>query len=96
MEGIGFIAAALTSTAFFPQAIKVIKSRQVVDISLAMYVTFVIGLISWIIYGFARHLLSIFICNIITLIPASIILIIKIRAILNAKRMSSEKFMNHP
>ncbi|WP_353949124.1 SemiSWEET transporter [Sporolactobacillus sp. Y61] len=85
MEWIGLVAAALTSVSFFPQAVRVIRTRQLMDISLSMYIVFVAGVTIWIVYGLMLHLTSIFICNVVTLIPASIILILKIQYVIKTK-----------
>jgi MtN3 and saliva related transmembrane protein len=88
VEWVGLIAAALTSTSFFPQAYKVIRTRQLMDISLTMYVIFVTGITIWIVYGAMLGLTSILICNAVTLIPASIILFLKIQDAIRSRNMN--------
>ncbi|MCO7124401.1 SemiSWEET transporter [Sporolactobacillus shoreicorticis] len=85
LEIIGFIAGIFTSISFFPQAIKVIKTNQVADISLLTYFMFLMGLALWVVYGLFFHSPSIFICNAISLIPAGIIFIIKAKSIIEKK-----------
>lgn len=75
----GLIAAVLTTSAFVPQAIKVIKSKQTKDISLGMYIIFEIGLILWLTYGIMLKNLPIIIANIFSLIFSTIILVLKIK-----------------
>lgn len=76
---IGFIAAIFTTSAFLPQALKTIKSKNTKDISLAMYLIFSIGVLLWLIYGIIINDLPVIIANAITLVFAIIILIYKIR-----------------
>ena len=51
LKYIGFLAAFCTTVAFFPQAVKVWKTKSTRDISLYMFVIFTVGVISWLIYG---------------------------------------------
>ena len=48
---LGAIAATLTTIAFVPQALKVIRSRETRGISLLMYATFTVGIGFWFAYG---------------------------------------------
>ena len=48
---IGYVAAAITTLSFFPQAIKTLRSRDTRGISLRMYLLFTIGVALWAIYG---------------------------------------------
>lgn len=75
---IGLSAGMLTTLAFLPQVIKVIKTHSVKDISVTMYMIFCLGLILWIIYGIYLESLPIIIAKTITLILAAAILIMKI------------------
>jgi MtN3 and saliva related transmembrane protein len=50
-EVLGYIAAFLTTAAFFPQTIKTIRTRDTKSISLAMYVLFTSGIALWLWYG---------------------------------------------
>jgi MtN3 and saliva related transmembrane protein len=76
---LGFAAAVLTTTAFIPQAIKTIKTKNTKDISLPMYIILTMGIMFWLIYGVLINDLPILIANAITLIFALIILLSKIR-----------------
>ncbi len=76
---IGFTAAALTTLAFLPQVIKTWKIRETKDISLLMYVAFVVGVFLWFCYGILIGDYPVSIANGITLLLASIILIAKIK-----------------
>jgi MtN3 and saliva related transmembrane protein len=76
---IGYIAASLTTCSFMPQAIQVIKTKHTKDISLAMYVMLVTGICLWLAYGIMLKQWPIILSNIITIIPTTIILIMKMR-----------------
>ncbi len=76
---IGLLAATLTTSAFVPQVIRVIKTHSTKDISLAMFIIFCAGIFLWLIYGILIKDLPITIANSVTFILASIILIYKLR-----------------
>ena len=78
---IGLIAALLTTLSFLPQGIKVIRTKNTEGISLLMYLMFVTGVALWLIYGFLIKDQAITLANLVTLLLALPILIIKIRAI---------------
>lgn len=75
----GYMAAALTTVGYAPQAIKAYKTRQTKDISLWMYILMLLGILLWLIYG-AFHLdWPIIFANVFTLFLVVPILILKIR-----------------
>jgi len=74
----GFSAALLTTIAFLPQLYKTWKTKSADDVSLTMLISFLIGLICWIIYGLKINSIPILISNIITFIFNFSILILKI------------------
>ncbi|MGB9702888.1 MAG: SemiSWEET transporter [Candidatus Kapaibacteriota bacterium] len=76
---IGYIAATLTTFAFLPQMIKTIRYKETKDISLGMYVIFVIGISAWLIYGFLLNAMPIILANIVSFCLAFTILILKIK-----------------
>jgi MtN3 and saliva related transmembrane protein len=51
IETIGFVAAILTTGAFFPQVVKSWRSRSTEDLSLPMYLMMSSGTLLWLIYG---------------------------------------------
>ena len=79
LKYIGFFAAFCTTVAFFPQAIKVWKSKSTKDISLYMFIIFTTGVLSWLIYGIIINNLPIIIANALTLILSIFILIYKLK-----------------
>lgn len=70
----GFVAGILTTSAFLPQLIKIIKSRHTKDLSILTYVIFCSGIVIWIFYGIALKSLPIIIFNVITLLLNLIII----------------------
>ena len=74
----GYFAAILTTAAFLPQLIKTYKTKKADDVSLTTLIMFIIGVLSWIIYGYKIGSTPITIANLITLILNLMILILKI------------------
>ena len=74
----GYLAAILTTAAFLPQLIKTLKTKKADDVSLTTLIMFIIGVLSWIIYGYTISSKPILIANLITLILNLMILISKI------------------
>ena len=74
----GYFGAVLTTAAFLPQLIKTLKSKKADDVSLTTLIMFIVGVISWIIYGYKITSIPILIANLITLILNFLILISKI------------------
>ena len=75
---IGYVAATLTTISFFPQALKTLRSKDTNSISLRMYLLFTIGVMFWSIYGWMVSDGPVLIANLITLVPAVIVLTSKI------------------
>jgi MtN3 and saliva related transmembrane protein len=78
-EWLGYFAAFLTTSAFVPQAIKTIRTRDTSGISLGMYVTFACGIVLWFLYGFVIRSWPIVVANAVTFLLAVIILALKMR-----------------
>ncbi len=74
----GFIAATLTTAAFFPQLIKTWQTKQANDVSILMLIMFITGISFWAFYGWKTHALPVLIANILTLLLNLSILILKI------------------
>lgn len=83
-EIIGYFAAFLTTASFLPQVIKALKTQDTTGISLIMYLMFIAGVILWLIYGILLENKIIILANLITLILAGIVLLIKIKNTLKA------------
>jgi MtN3 and saliva related transmembrane protein len=76
---IGLMAAALTVIAFFPQLMKVWKTKSTKDISLGMFSIFCIGVFLWFVYGILMQDPPIIVANFLVFIQAFIILIFKVK-----------------
>ncbi|MDP3738822.1 MAG: SemiSWEET transporter [Hyphomonadaceae bacterium] len=85
-EIIGSLAAVLTTTSFLPQAVHVLRTRDTQAISLTMYTLFTVGITLWGVYGLMTNQPSIIAANGITVVLAGLILCLKIRDVLAAKR----------
>ena len=75
VEIIGLIAAILTTLAFIPQVIKVISTNSSKGLSLTTFITFIIGVILWFIYGIFKSSISMILGNGITFFLALIIIV---------------------
>jgi len=79
IDFIGYLAAALTTASFLPQAWHTFTSRDVSGISLGMYSAFTSGIACWLVYGWLLQAWPIVIANAITLMLAGAILLMKLR-----------------
>ncbi len=78
-EVIGYLAAALTTCSFVPQAWHTFRTRDVSGISLGMYCVFACGVGLWLAYGVLLRAWPIVVANAITLALALAILAMKLR-----------------
>ena len=79
MEWAGYVAAAMTTLAFVPQALKTIRTRDTRSISLGMYVVFTVGIGFWLMYGIALNSMPMILSNIVTFLLSGTILALKLR-----------------
>ena len=86
VELLGALAATLTTAAFLPQAMQVLRTRDTRAISLAMYSMFALGVALWEAYGWLTGQWSLIIANAITLLLACLILVMKIRDVAAARK----------
>jgi MtN3 and saliva related transmembrane protein len=75
IEGIGLLAAALTTYSFVPQVYKTWKTKDVSSFSMTTFSMFFIGIVCWLIYGIYKESLSMILANTITMVLSFIILI---------------------
>lgn len=78
IEALGLLAAFFTTIANIPQAIKVIKTRNVKDLSAATYSMLFVGMVLWVVYGIMKEDLPIILANSIAAALCGLILIMKI------------------
>ena len=86
VRALGYIAALLTTLSFFPQALKTLRSGDTSGISLRMYGLFTAGIALWAVYGFCTGDGPLIVANLVTLVPAGIVLERKVRAVRSAAR----------
>ena len=79
IDTLGFVAGALTTTAFLPQVLKSWQTRDLSGISLRMYSLFTAGVALWLTYGIAVANQPIILWNLITLLLAGGVLFLKLR-----------------
>ncbi|MBI5496843.1 MAG: SemiSWEET transporter [Deltaproteobacteria bacterium] len=75
---LGLVAGTLTTVAFIPQLLLVVRTRSAKDISLGMFIIFSVGVFLWMIYGIINHDVPVILANAITLGLALVILWFKI------------------
>jgi MtN3 and saliva related transmembrane protein len=78
-EWVGFVAAALTTFSFIPQAIRTIRTKETHGISLGMYVMFTVGIAFWLVYGLVLMSWPMILSNVVTLMLSGTILALNIR-----------------
>jgi MtN3 and saliva related transmembrane protein len=81
VRALGYVAALLTTVSFFPQALKTLRSGDTSAISLRMYGLCTLGIALWAIYGFCTGDGPLIVANLVTLVPAGIVLERKLRAL---------------
>lgn len=85
-EIVGGIAATLTTIAFLPQALRVLRTGDTAAISLWMYALFVTGIALWEVYGLMIGSRPVIASNIVTFALAVVILVQKIRHMRRARK----------
>jgi MtN3 and saliva related transmembrane protein len=76
---IGYIAAFCTTTAFLPQLVQTLRTKDTRSISLGTYLLFMTGLASWLIYGILRWDMPVIAANTLSLAFATVIMAMKLR-----------------
>ena len=79
VSNLGYLAGFLTTLAFVPQVIKTWRTKSTKDISLGMFLIFNLGVFCWLIYGFLINQGPVILWNLVTLILASAILMMKLK-----------------
>lgn len=74
-QWLGYLAAALTTGSFVPQAWHTFRSSDLSGISLSMYSAFTLGVAMWLMYGLSLGEWPIIVANAITLALAGTILL---------------------
>lgn len=79
LDWIGGIAGFLTTVAFVPQVVKIWTTKSADDISVLMFGIFTLGVLLWLVYGLMLGALPIILANIVTLVLAVTVLVLKAR-----------------
>lgn len=87
---IGTIAAILTTAAMFPQAVRILRTKDVHSISFWMYLANTCGILFWLAYGVMLGEFPIIIANSIAIFPAALILYLKLRLTSRKKESTIE------
>lgn len=76
---LGILAGGLTTASFVPQVLRAWRTKSTGDLSLAMLLMFIGGLLCWLAYGVLQRQIPIIIANAVTLVLALTLLGLKIR-----------------
>jgi len=79
ITALGLLAGTLTTIAFVPQLTKTWKTKSAEDISFGMFAIFCIGVLLWLVYGLLIGALPVILANMVTLVLAGAILVLKIK-----------------
>ena len=78
-ELVGFIAGALTIIIVIPQAIKSFKTKKTDDVSMPMFIVYLLGIITWITYGWLDKDMPVLITSCFELLPVLTVIYLKIK-----------------
>ena len=76
---VGAIAATLTTSAFFPQAVKTIRTGNTSGLSLTMYALLLSGVTLWLAYGVFIGSWPLIVSNAVVLVPQTLVIAIMLR-----------------
>ena len=76
---LGLVAGACTSLAAVPQLIKTWKTKEVGEVSLKMFLLYVVGMSMWLAYGIIRSDVPIIVTNAIALTFNAMMLFFKLK-----------------
>ncbi|CVK31853.1 SemiSWEET transporter [Methanoculleus bourgensis] len=77
VTALGLIAGSLTTLSFAPQVVRAWRTRSTADLSLAMLIIFLAGILLWLAYGVVKEDLAIIAANSVTAVLIGLILSIK-------------------
>ncbi|MGP8259417.1 MAG: SemiSWEET transporter [Acidobacteriaceae bacterium] len=78
IDDLGYAAALLTTAAYVPQLVRVLRLRSARDISLPTFLMFALGVFLWLLYGIYTGSKPIIACNSVTLVLAISIVVLKL------------------
>ena len=76
---LGYVAGALTTFAFLPQVLRIVRTRSAQDVSWGMIAMFCVGVALWLWYGIRLDSLPLIIANGVTLALVLTMFILKLR-----------------
>jgi MtN3 and saliva related transmembrane protein len=76
---LGLFAGALTVVAFFPQLLRVWRTRSTRDISLGMFSIFCVAVFLWFVYGVLINNVPVMVANFLVFVQALIIVAFKVK-----------------
>ena len=79
IDTLGYIAGTLTTVAFVPQVVRILRVRRAEDLSWWTFGTFTLGVVLWLAYGLELGAAPIIVANIVMLALALSILLLKWR-----------------
>jgi MtN3 and saliva related transmembrane protein len=79
IEIFGFAAGVVTAIGMMPQLVKTVKTKKVDELSIQMFLIYLLGFIMWITYGVVQEDLPIVVTNSISVILTLIMIYLKIR-----------------
>jgi MtN3 and saliva related transmembrane protein len=79
VEYLGYAAGIITTLAFLPQALRILRTRQTRDISLLWALAMNAGIALWLLYGIRKNDPPMIAANSISLVLLIIILFCKLR-----------------
>jgi MtN3 and saliva related transmembrane protein len=60
---VGLVAGTLTASSLIPQLVKTIREKKAEDVSVGMLIVLMLGVATWVFYGFLRDDMPIIITN---------------------------------
>ena len=79
IDDLGYVAALLTTAAYVPQLVRVIRLHSARDISLPTFLMFALGVFFWLLYGLYTGSMPIILCNAANLFLSMSIVFLKLR-----------------
>ncbi len=76
---VGFAAGACTTVAFLPQLVRAWKTKSTRDLSLPTFAIFCAGTILWLAYGLLTSSLPLIAANVVTVLIAAGIIVLKLK-----------------
>lgn len=79
VEWVGFVAAALTTSAFVPQLRRIVQLKSAREISLGTFSMYTVGVMLWFVYGASLHSVPMIVSNSLGLAVSIAILYFKVK-----------------